>query len=727
MTANISISEKAKTVTPPFLLLAALVFWGWQSGLLIFGAVMGLILESARFIKVRWDLSTDDFRRLWNFCALLGFALALYVFSTNDEGGGFNNLFHGSNVTGNATLSGIHTTTVLGRWLPLIFFLFVAAQNFSERETIPLSAISMIFRRRQQNAVGVKPEWQVNVAYMYFIVCLFSAGIHANEGTHIYFWGICVLLAWGLWPLRTRRFSFVIWLGALLIAVALAYFGTRGIGQLEQLAQNYNAQWMSRFLRQRTDPEQTMTAIGQIGELKLSSAIAIRLETKNNAPPPTYLREASYRDYHSARQPTWHAGDAREDFADISHAVGDETSWVLLPKKTHLADVQIACYLNGWAQDLNSPEGLLPLPSGSARLENLPAISLKMNHVGAVLAAGPGLLIFNARYGPGQTFDLPAGVRIPSVRGESPGVNSSADLAVPTNELPAIQQVIAEMKISSTNEEQERLAVAQFFASKFTYSTWQRRDKISPTNETALARFLLRTRSGHCEYFATATVLLLRELGIPARYAVGYYVHEANGDNQYVVRERDAHAWCLAWDGATKTWEDFDTTPGSWIATESQGASAMQSIKDFFSWLHFQFSKFRWGQTNLRRYILWAVIPMLAFLLYQIVFRRGRKRRAQKSGNKNLAEIAWPGLDSEFYRLEKRLAARGIPRQPGEALSDWLERALAETSLADLRMPLRELLRLHYRHRFDPNGLDAGERKSLAQKADSVLRKMPDK
>ncbi len=84
--------------TPPFLLLAALIFWGWQSHLLVFGAVMGVILESARFIKVRWDLSTDDFRRLWNFCALLGFALALYVFSTNDEGGGFSNLFHGTNV-----------------------------------------------------------------------------------------------------------------------------------------------------------------------------------------------------------------------------------------------------------------------------------------------------------------------------------------------------------------------------------------------------------------------------------------------------------------------------------------------------------------------------------------------------------------------------------------------------------------------------------------------------
>ncbi|MBT8330725.1 MAG: transglutaminase-like domain-containing protein, partial [Deltaproteobacteria bacterium] len=39
-----------------------------------------------------------------------------------------------------------------------------------------------------------------------------------------------------------------------------------------------------------------------------------------------------------------------------------------------------------------------------------------------------------------------------------------------------------------------------------------------------IENFLTRSRSGHCEYFATATVLLLRQAGIPARYARGYSV-----------------------------------------------------------------------------------------------------------------------------------------------------------------------------------------------------------
>jgi hypothetical protein len=55
---------------------------------------------------------------------------------------------------------------------------------------------------------------------------------------------------------------------------------------------------------------------------------------------------------------------------------------------------------------------------------------------------------------------------------------------------------------------------------------------------------LFDLRKGFCNYYASAEVVLLRTLGIPARLAVGY----ASGDNIdnpefYTVRQRDAHAW----------------------------------------------------------------------------------------------------------------------------------------------------------------------------------------
>jgi hypothetical protein len=712
MTANAPTTERVNRSTPPFLMLAALTFWGWQSGLLVVGVVMGLGLESSRFIKLRFEFSAVDFRRIWNFCGLLGLALALYAFSSDEEVGGIGNLLHGSDAGRNAVASGLRAATIMPRWLPMILFLFVAAQNFSEAGEIPLTSISMLFRWRQRNAGAAFREKYLNVAYPYLLVCLFSAGIHTNEGSETYFWGLCVLIAWALWPHRSKRFPVVVWLGAFVLAFALAYGGNWGVRQLEQLAQNYNAQWMSHLVRQRTDPLHARTFIGQLGELKLSSAIVIRLETQNGASPPAYLHEASYLHYNAQ---AWSASEPQNDFQDVSPATIGGNDYDLFPGKSESKVVNLACYLTGWSSELKAPAGLLPLPSGCARLEHLPGelAAISKNRTGAVLAVGPGFLMFNARYGGVRTIDSP------------PVTNW--DLAVPTAEVSALERVITEMKISGTNDEEKELAVAQFFAQRFTYRTWQGFDKTPSNHETPLARFLLETRSGQCEYFATATVLLLRELGIYARYAVGFYVHESNGDNEYVVRERDAHAWCLVWNKKNKAWEDFDTTPGSWVAEEGKRASALQSLGDFFSWLHFQFSKFMAGKTHLRQYILWALGPVMLFLLYQIIFRRGRRRAFAKTGRQNAMAVMWPGLDSEFYLLENRLAARGVPRQPGEALADWLERILAQNSLVRLRAPLLDLLQLHYRHRFDPDGLSPDDRKLLAEKVRDLLHSLEEK
>jgi hypothetical protein len=707
MTETAPNSEARGMKTPRFLMLAALLFWGWQSGYLAVGAVMGVVLESARLIKVRLELSDTDFRRIVNFCTLATLVTMLYVFTAAQETGA---VFHGSSAaTGEAmAISSLHTSTTFLEWQPMLLFVFVAAQTFSTLEKTPLTAISLIsrWRSRQNQKHGDAPAgFSVDVAYPYFIVCLFSASIHANTGTGSFFWGQCILLTWALWPLRSRRFGTLIWFCLIAVAVGIGFFGQYGIGRVQGLLENYNTQWVAHFFKQRTDASHGATAIGEIGNLKLSARIVIWLMPKDGHSPPTYLREASYRSYHSQN---WHAGSSQKDFAEV---LPDSNSgnWNLLPEKTNILAVNIACYLDGRAPDTGDPEGLLPLPTGSRRLENLPALTLKKSKAGAILASGQGsLMMFAALYNPDETID------------SRPDMN--VDYVVPTDETPALDRAISEMKISGTNEAQKISAVQQFFSSKFVYSTWIGPDKLARTNETQLSRFLLDSRSGHCEYFATATVLLLRELGIPARYAVGYYVHENSGHG-FVVRERDAHAWCLVWDQSAKTWKDFDTTPGSWVAIEGQRTSFPPWLSDFWFWARFDVARFKawWSQANSRQYILWVLIPVMVCMLYQIVFRRGRARKMQKQTVKASAPISWAGLDSEFYLLEGKLAERGVPRQSSEALSDWLARVLAEPALADLRTRLQTLLGLHYRHRFDPRGLSAKERAALARETKICL------
>jgi transglutaminase-like putative cysteine protease len=59
-----------------------------------------------------------------------------------------------------------------------------------------------------------------------------------------------------------------------------------------------------------------------------------------------------------------------------------------------------------------------------------------------------------------------------------------------------------------------------------------------------LEYFLFEYKKGFCNYSASAEVLMLRSIGIPARLAVGFAQGEASLQNTlYTVRERDLHAW----------------------------------------------------------------------------------------------------------------------------------------------------------------------------------------
>src|SRR5262249_33614146 len=261
---------------------------------------------------------------------------------------------------------------------------------------------------------------------------------------------------------------------------------------------------------------------------------------------------------------------------EFLHSETNTTTWILLPQKTNRADVRIACYLH-------RKQSLLPLPEGSGRLERLPAYILRKNTAGDVQAEGPGLVMFDAFYGPGATIDSEP---------------SDEDRAVPPKEEPALEEVLSSLQLEGKGRAEALTALSRFFAGNFSYSLWQEPDPRQHPAETPLATFLLQSHKGHCEYFATATVLLLRKLKLPARYAVGYAVHEASG-SKFVVRERDAHAWCLVWNEQAKVWQDFDTTPASWMQAEAKRASSLQWLSDAWSRIWFEISRFRWGQTNL--------------------------------------------------------------------------------------------------------------------------------
>ncbi|MAD76975.1 MAG: transglutaminase [Rheinheimera sp.] len=77
--------------------------------------------------------------------------------------------------------------------------------------------------------------------------------------------------------------------------------------------------------------------------------------------------------------------------------------------------------------------------------------------------------------------------------------------------------------------------------------------------ENSIDAFLFNTRSGFCSHYASATAVLLREAGVPARVVGGYQGGVWHDEQQYLeVRQREAHAWVEYFDSGA--WQRFDPT-----------------------------------------------------------------------------------------------------------------------------------------------------------------------
>ncbi|HRC42998.1 MAG TPA: DUF3488 and transglutaminase-like domain-containing protein [Nitrospira sp.] len=79
--------------------------------------------------------------------------------------------------------------------------------------------------------------------------------------------------------------------------------------------------------------------------------------------------------------------------------------------------------------------------------------------------------------------------------------------------------------------------------------------------DVPLEDFLLTRKTGYCEHYATAMVVLLRATGIPARLVTGFLATEWNEfGGYYTVRQRDAHAWVEVY-FPQSGWITMDPTP----------------------------------------------------------------------------------------------------------------------------------------------------------------------
>ncbi|HTW20724.1 MAG TPA: DUF3488 and transglutaminase-like domain-containing protein [Mycobacteriales bacterium] len=133
-----------------------------------------------------------------------------------------------------------------------------------------------------------------------------------------------------------------------------------------------------------------------------------------------------------------------------------------------------------------------------------------------------------------------------------------ADLAVPAHLSPQVRSLTRRVTAHANNAYEAAVDIENFFTKggRFTYST----NIPADNSPNALADFLLRTRTGFCQQFATGMAVMARLSGIPSRVAVGFTRGTQQRDGSWLVTTHDAHAWPeLYFQGFG--WLPFEPTP----------------------------------------------------------------------------------------------------------------------------------------------------------------------
>jgi protein-glutamine gamma-glutamyltransferase len=321
---------------------------------------------------------------------------------------------------------------------------------------------------------------------------------------------------------------------------------------------------------------------------------------------------------------------------------------------------------------------------------------------------------------------------------------------------PRIRKLAEQITSSAHTEYDKASDIQRYLMTRYAYTL----DLSGPRTADPLANFLFVRRAGHCEYFASAMTIMLRSIGIPARYATGFLAGEYNDlADDYIVRESDAHAWVEVY-FPYYGWITFDPTPpgdekhggffdrlalysdwfqytwGEWVVNydfahqltlgrdmHRSSRNWSQSIRDSYN--HFQEAAMRKildldRRTESSPYFLPG---LLVFLIALLLFLRGRsmlryavarwRLRAHHTGNltASLAALEY----SEMLRL---LEKSGWKKSPSQTPLEFA----AAIPAPDLSAPVARLTEMYQSARFGSHPAPVEQMSSLLRSIREMLR-----
>lgn len=310
------------------------------------------------------------------------------------------------------------------------------------------------------------------------------------------------------------------------------------------------------------------------------------------------------------------------------------------------------------AANLTRDRMALPLPIGASDIFTLPVSKININAMGAASVAGAaGFVKFGALFNPDHdTMPAP----------------DSGDTRVPEALIPALDAFIEEAGLKNLPPEQTAERIKSHFANHWRYT-------LNLTTRSGKARslsdFLTTEREGHCEYFASATALTLRRLGVPARYASGFLVSEYDQSEQvYWIREKHSHAWTHYWSGSR--WLLVDST----VAGSEEPESLSDQASDFFSRLQYRMDQLdpqAWLSHIDPRWLYAFALALASWLGYKL-WKSNKKRAPKRAPTPSERLVATVEI---FFNIQ---------RQPQESSSDFWRRAAPLSERPELLMRAAE-------------------------------------
>lgn len=688
-----------------------------MTGRPLLGAMLAVIVECAHWARLRWDFNDEACARAWQLSTIAIFLAGTLIYLEGQPRLALSNLL---------------------TWMPALLLPMQFIQSYGMRDSMPLNTFSFLAKHRRQRNIRLGLSETVvfiNFGNIYFVTALIGATL-GNQSSGPYAWlflpGMIVLTGWMLLSSsRSRPASLLI---ALVIAGLIAIGGQKALEELDDRLSSSGSSGQTGF-----NPNWTSTLVGKRRPIEQSPEIMWRLRPSENKPPPLLLRTASYNTYNEngswAGQPILNPA-----FKDLDTRLQDGEAYLLLSQEATEAEQirSVSKQLRRFTlRGSAAAETPLPLPGDTSSLKNFELDGIERNSFGTVHvfpkhSVIEGTVLWQGDDGTENPYPLKEDLQVPAYEVATlkavlrqlhlmpptlPEAYRARDHFLPLDRITSRNPIARyELPLHQRYSLQQKLAILRgWFAEHFRYSRVMTIDiqasrSIRPT---AIEQFLTTTRTGHCEYFATATALLLRETGIPARYAIGYAVMERDpAHKEYVVRGTHGHAWCRVWDAAAAKWIDFDTTPGGWAAIVAQQNTATQRFYDALKRMREDF--FLWRNEPSNRSAVTLVMSAIAIGVASFIIKRLWKSKRRMEADRRANGYTGPVVRTALNAIEPQAAKRLGPRPPGQPFAEWLLRL--RPTLPDAGT-LDEAITLHQRLRFDPDPAAPGEQERLEELA----------